>query len=175
MRFEPPEYSTPDEDARKEMPLFRVVISHHPAFLYLFMCTVFVCAYSFATAKMPGNSNAALLLFFLYGWALSLVLFLFAFLMFVYARIEVSTRTVSGHRISLLHHHFKTDLSDITSVTVSQYFFAGPLHYGRLRIRTPLMTIHIPFVREPEAVKKALDRAVCQAIINTSGAQEKRA
>lgn len=173
MRFEPPEYMDPSEDARKEIPLFRVVISHHPAFLYLFMCAVFVCAHSIATAKMPGNPNAPILLIFLSGWILSFLLFIIAFLMFITSYIEVSSKTLSGHRFSLFHPHFKINLADITSVTVSQYFFAEPLHYGRIRIRTPLLAIHIPFVREPQVVKKALDRAVSQAITSKPGAHEK--
>lgn len=163
MRFEPPEFTDPYENDRKEMPLFQVMISHHPAMLYLLLCAVFMCAHSIAVKTMPYDPYALILRILLSGWALFLLMFIFAFLMFIYTRIEVSSRNVSGHRFSLFHHHFKIALTDITSVTVSQYFFAEPLHYGRIRIRTPLLTIHIPFVRKPQAVKKALDEAISQA------------
>jgi len=163
MRFEPPEFTDPNEDMKKESPLFRVAISHHPAMLYLFICSIFFCAYSFAAGKVLGDPFALILQFFLCGWALSLLCFLVAFLMLLYNRIEVTTQRVYGYRFSLLHRHFSIPLSDITSVTVSQYFFAGPLHYGRIRIHTRHLRIHIPFVREPFAVKSALDKAALQA------------
>ena len=163
MKIEPPEFTDPYDAGRKEMPLFRVVISHHQSMLYLFFCAIFFCAYYFAASKIHSDPYALILQFFLGGWALSLLSFLFAFLMFVYNRILVSTQRVYGIRFALLHRHFSVRLTDITSVTVAQHFFAGPLHYGRIRIRTHGMTLHFPFVKEPAAVKDALDKAILQA------------
>jgi len=61
---------------------------------------------------------------------------------------------------SLVHRRFSVPLSDITEVRVSQLFFAGPLHYGRITLRTGKKRIHILYVKEPSEVKKVIDMAI---------------
>jgi|GEM_PF-719564 len=162
MRFEPPEFIDPDEDTQKEIPLFRVALSHHPAMLYLFLCVLFFCGYRIGEPLLLSDPFAFILQVFLIGWAVFLLLFFVAVLMFLTNRIEVTNQRIYGHMFSLRHHHFSVPLTDISSVKVSRLFFAGPLRYGRLTLRIPKKRLHILYVREPLEVKKALDREIAK-------------
>jgi len=160
MRFEPPEFTDPEQDTKKEMPLFRVAVSHHPAMVYLFLCVLFFCGYRIGEPLLLSDPLVFILQVFLAGWALFLMLFCLSALMFLYNRIDVTDRRIYGHRLSVLHRHFSIPLKDIASVSVSQLFFAGPLHYGRLTLQIPRRRLYILYVKEPLEVKKALDRAI---------------
>lgn len=162
MRFEPPEFTDSNPEPKKEMPVFRVAVSHHPVILYLFLCVLFYCAYRLGEPILLDDPLSVILRVFLAGWALFLLLFLLAALMFLYNRIDVTTRRIHGHMFSLRHRHFSVPLSDIASVSVSQLFFAGPLHYGRLTLRIPKKRLYILYVKEPLEVKKALDREIAR-------------
>jgi len=163
MRFEPPEPDIPD-DARKEMPLFRITVSHRPGMLYLFFVTVFYCAFLIAKAKIAGSDPyAPILTVFLTGWLLFLALFLLSCLMLLYNRIDVSTRMIRGRKLTWPNHHVEIPLKDINAVKVSQYFFAGPLHYGRITVRAGRARYCFFWVREAIEVKAALERAVEKA------------
>lgn len=163
MRFEPPEFPDSGQESRKEMSLFRVVISHHPVILYFFLCVLFYCTYRIGAPVLLDDPLSVILRVFLAGWALFLMLFLLSALMFLYNRIDVTTQRIYGHMFSLLHRHFSIPLTDIASVSVSQLFFAGPLHYGRLTLKIPGRRLYIFCVKEPLAVKKALDREIAKA------------
>ena len=163
MRFEPPEFADSGQESRKEMSLFRVVISHHPVILYFFLCVLFYCAYRIGEPVLLDDPLSGILRVFLAGWALFLLLFLLSALMFLYNRIDVTTQRIHGHMFSLRYRHFSVPLSDIASVSVSQLFFAGPLHYGRLTLRIPKKRLYILYVKEPLEVKKALDREIARA------------
>ncbi len=163
MRFEPPEFYTPD-NARKEMPLFRITVSHRPGMLYLFFVTVFYCAFLIAKSKIAGSDPyAPILTVFLAGWLLFLALFLISGLMFLYTRIDVTSRMLRGRKLTWPSHHVEIPLKDVTSVKLSQYFFAGPLHYGRITLRAGRNRYYFFWVREAVEVKAALDRAVEKA------------
>lgn len=164
MRFEPPDFLDPDAGKKKEVPLFRVEVSYRPVMLYLFMCGVFICAYGIAEQKIAMNDPfAPILRVFMGGWTVSLLLFFLAVLSYLYNRIEVTSRRIYGRLLSVRSHRLSIPLTGILSVKVSQYFFAGPLHYGRLTLRINRKRIFIPWVREPGDVKAALDRAILQA------------
>jgi len=160
MRFEPPEYTDSGEKSQKETPLYRVGISHHPVVMYLFLCVVFFCAYRLGEHLIHGDPYSVILQVFLAGWALFLLLFCISALMYLNNRIEITDRRIHGHMFSLVHRRFSVPLSDITEVRVSQLFFAGPLHYGRITLRTGKKRIHILYVKEPSEVKKVIDRAI---------------
>lgn len=162
MRFEPPEFSGADNDTKEEIPLFRVVISHHPVMLYLFFCIVFFCAYRLAEPLLKGDPLSIVIRFFMVGWAYYLLLFCLSALIFLYSGIEVTDQRIHGHMFSLRDRHFSVPLTDISSVRVSQYFFAGPLHYGRITLRIPKRRLYILYVREPHKVKRALDREIAK-------------
>ncbi|MEI8200664.1 MAG: hypothetical protein WCG21_11410 [Eubacteriales bacterium] len=163
MRFEPPEFTDSNPEPKKEMPLFRVAVSHHPVILYLFLCVLFYCAYRLGEPVLLADPLSAVLRVFLAGWALFLMLFLLSALMFLYNRVDVTSQRIHGRMFSLRHHHFSVPLADIASVSVSQLFFAGPLHYGRLTLRIPNKRLYILYVKEPLEVKKALDREIAKA------------
>ena len=163
MRFEPPEFDTPDK-GREEIPLFRITVSHRPGMLYLFFVTVFYCAFLIAKAKIAGSDPyAPILTVFLAGWLLFLVLFLIFGLTFLYNRIEVTSRMLFGRKFTWPSHHVEIALKDIGAVKVSQYFFAGPLHYGRIMLRAGRKKYYFFWVREAIEVKASLDRAVEKA------------
>jgi hypothetical protein len=163
MRFEPPEFNTPDND-RKEMPLFRITVSHRPGLLYLFLVTVFYCAFLIARAKVAGSDPyAPILTVFLAGWLVFLTLFLLSGLMFIYTRLEVTTRMIRGRKLTWPSRHVEIPLRDISTVKLSQYFFAGPLHYGRITLKTGRKRYYFFWVREAVEVKAALERAVAKA------------
>ena len=163
MRFEPHEFTDPGQDTQKEMHLFRVAVSHHPAMVYLFLCLLFFCGYRIGEPILLTDPLVFILQVFLAGWALFLMMFCLSALMFFYNRIDVTDQRIYGHRLSLRHRHFSVPLKDISSVSVSQLFFAGPLHYGRLTLRIPRRRLYILYVKEPLEVKKALDRAIEKA------------
>jgi len=160
MRFEPPEFTDSGENSQKETPLFRVGISHHPVVMYLFLCVIFFCAYRLGEHLITGDPYSVILQVFLAGWALFLLLFCISALMYLNNRIEVTDRRIHGHMFSLVNHRFSVPLSDITEVRVSQLFFAGPLHYGRITLKMSRKRIYILYVKEPAEVKKAIDRAI---------------
>lgn len=163
MRFEPPEFDTPDK-GQEEIPLFRITVSHRPAMLYLFLVTVFYCAFLIAKVKIAASDPfAPILTVFLAGWLLFLALFLISGLMFLYTRLEVTSRMIRGRKLTWPMHHIEIPLRDITAVKVSQYFFAGPLHYGRITLRTGRKRYYFFWVREAVEVKASLDRAVEKA------------
>jgi len=163
MRFEPPEFTGPGTDAQKETHLFRVAVSHNPVVVYLFLCILFFCGYQIGVPILLDDPLSIIMRIFLGGWALCLLMFLLSVLMFFYNRIDVTDRRIYGHMFSLLHRKFSVPLSDISSVKVSQLFFAGPLHYGRLTLRTPKKRLYFFYVKEPLEVKKALDREIAKA------------
>jgi len=160
MRFEPPEFTDPGENSQKETLLYRVGISHHPVVLYLFLCVVFFCAYRLGEHLIQGDPYSVILQVFLAGWALFLLLFCISALMYLNNRIEITDRRIHGHMFSLVHRRFSVPLRDITEVRVSQLFFAGPLHYGRITLKTGKKRMHILYVKEPVEVKKVIDRAI---------------
>lgn len=161
MRFEPPEF--PAQDEQGEKPLFRAGVSHRPVLLYLSLCAVFFCAFFLAENLIAEDPFALIRRFFLAGWTVSLLLFLLSALSFLYNRIDVTTKRISGRMLSPFHRRFSVLLKDITAVKVSQYFFAGPLHYGRIIIRTGRGRLWLLWVAEPDEVRKALERAVAGA------------
>lgn len=160
MRFEPPEFIESGVNSQKETPLLRVGISHHPVVMYLFLCVVFYCAFRLGDHLIQDDPYSVILQVFLSGWALFLLLFCISALMYLNNRIELTDRRIHGHMFSLVHRRFSVPLSDITEVRVSQLFFAGPLHYGRIILRMGRKRIHILYVKEPTEVKKIIDRAI---------------
>lgn len=160
MRFEPLESPDLSSEAKKEMHLFRVVISHHPIIMYLFLCALFFCGYQIGRPILLDDPLSFILQVFLGGWALCLLFFCLTGLMFFYNRIEVTDQRVYGHMFSLLHRHIDVPLADITMVKVSQLFFAGPLHYGRITLCMKKKRLYIFYVKHPLEVKKSLDRVI---------------
>jgi len=163
MRFEPPEFSDSNPDTQKETHLFRVAVSHNPVVVYLFLCILFFCGYQIGVPILLNDPLSIIMRIFLGGWALCLLLFLLSALMFFYNRIDVTDKRIYGHMFALRHRHFSVPLADIASVKVSQLFFAGPLHYGRLTLYIPKKRLYILYVKEPLEVKKALDREIAKA------------
>ena len=162
MRFEPPEFPETDLENRKEMHLFRVPVSQHPAMVYLFLCALFFCGYRIGKPILLDDPLSFILRFFLAGWAVFLLLFCLSVLIFLYNRIDVTDKRIYGRMFSLRNHHFSVPLTDISSVKISQLFFAGPLHYGRLTLRIPKKRLYILYVKEPLEVKKAIDREIAK-------------
>jgi hypothetical protein len=163
MRFEPLDSSDLESDANKEIHLFRVAVSHHPIVLYLFLCALFFCGYQIGSPILLDDPLSFILQVFLGGWACFLLLFCLSALLFFYNRIEVTDRRIYGHMFSLLHRHFDVSLTDISMVKVSQLFFAGPLHYGRITLCMKKKRLYIFYVKEPLEVKKSLDRVIALA------------
>lgn len=163
MRFEPPEFPETDLDRQKEMHLFRVPFSHHPAMVYLFVCALFFCGYRIGEPILLDDPLSFILRVFLAGWAVFLLLFFVSLLIFMYNRIDVTNKRIYGRMFSLRHRNFSVPLTDISSVKISQLFFAGPLHYGRLTLRIPKKRLYILYVKDPLEVKKALDREITKS------------
>lgn len=152
------------DNARKEMPLFRITVSNRPGMLYLFFVILFYCALLIAKSKIAGSDPyAPILTIFLAGWLLFLALFLLFGLTFLYNCIEVTTRTLHGRKLTWPASRFEIPLKDIARVKVSQYFFAGPLHYGRITVLAGRRKYYFFWIREAPEVKAALDRAVEKA------------
>ena len=157
MRFEPPEYPNPDEN--KEIQCFRVTVSHLPVVLYLFLNFLFLAAYFFGKQLiLPVDPYSLLMLLYQLGWTCSVIALLFAGWAYLYHRVDVTTRRITGRHPAFIRRHFDIELDNILSIRVYDRFFAGPLGYGKIVIRTKARVVRLHFVRDPRKVETALRR-----------------
>lgn len=162
MRFEPPEYPNPDEN--KEIQCFRVTVSHLPVVLYLFSNFLFLAAYFLGREFiLPLDPYSMIVLAYQLGWTCSVISLLYAGWTYLYHRVDVTSGRIYGRHPALLHRHFSVELKDITSVKVYDRFFAGPLGYGKLVIRTKSQVVRLHFVRDPGRVERALQQRMKEA------------
>jgi hypothetical protein len=159
MRFEPPDFRDPDE--KKEIQCFRVAVSHLPIVLYLSFNFLLLAAYFFGKQFiLPVDPYSLLMLMYQLGWTCSVIAFLYAGWTYLYHRVDVTTERIAGRHPALFHRHFDIELKDVLSIRVYDRFFAGPLGYGKIVIRTKTRGVRLHFVREPRKVEKALRRLI---------------
>lgn len=155
MRFEPPEFQDPGE--KKEIQCFRVRVSHLPVVLYLFSNFLFLSAYFIGKQFiLPVDPYSLLMLLYQLGWSCSVIALLYAGWTVLYHRVDVTTEQISGRRPALFRRHFQIELKNITSIKVYDRFFAGPLGYGKIVIRSTKGVVRLHFVRDPRKVEKTL-------------------
>ncbi len=155
MRFEPDEKLLTQED--REIPCFRVVVSHHPVVLYLSFSLLLNSAYYFGRPLiLPVDPYSILLTLFVVLWSGFALASLHALGSFFFDRVYVTTRRIHGRHLSLKRRHFSIELAEIKNVTVTDVFFARPFGYGRLTIKTSTGVVRLHHVREPRRVREEI-------------------
>lgn len=155
MRFEPDEKLLTQED--REIPCFRVVVSHHPVVLYLSFSLLLNAAYYFGRPLiLPVDPYSVLLTLFAVIWSGFMLASLHALGSFFFNRVYVTTKRIHGRHVAFPHRRFSIELADIKKVTVTDVFFARAFGYGRLTIKTSTGTVRLHHVREPRRVREEI-------------------
>jgi len=162
MKFEPQDDLIPEESDTRETLLYRVERSLHPVFLHLAYLTLFILCENLS-GYIPANEYSGYLtMLLLLLWGLSLLLSAFSATEYMINRVFVATERIYGHGLFLWCRRFSIPLSEVDAVFVSQPGLARPLHYGSLILRSKNSRVRILWIKDPDAVKKSLDRQISE-------------